>query len=361
MPVKIRAQNYQSIQDAEILVDRFTVVTGPNNSGKTALQRAARGVFQNQGGTAFIREGQQTCTVTVDFGGEIGKIQWSKGTGKRDRPTYVINDGKPIYPGAAVPDEVAAFGIVPISAGGQEIWPTIAPQFTGQVFLLDRPGSALAEAVADVERVGQLNRALSKAESDKRQAKAALKVRQADLAQHEAEAARYEGLDEALVLIARLDARQKQLVTLHKATTHLTDMRDKLRDAEKTADALAPVSDIATPSADEVHGLLRKLDDLTGIRARWVAAKADEAKYAGVAGLMVTVDVTGPSRLLAALDVLHGIRSRLRDAENGVVSAQTELDQAREELAEATSLADQALSDLGACPLCGTEIAGDTP
>lgn len=360
MPVKIRAQNYQSIKDATIEVDRFTVVTGPNNSGKTALQRAARGVFQNQSGTAFIREGEKKCVVTVDFGDD-GKIEWSKGTGKRDRPTYVINEGKPIHPGSSVPDEVAAFGVVPIQAGGQEVWPTVAPQFTGQVFLLDRPGSSLAEAVADVERVGQLNRALRKSESDKRQAASALKVRQGDLIKHEAHVAKFEGLDEALDVVNGLETKQQNLVTLHRAVTTLTGMRDKLRKAETVANALAPAMDITTPDANEVQGLLTELGLLVDLKSRWDRATSEEAKYAGATDLLIAVDEAQPTRLLAALDVLRGLQDRLRTAESRVALTESELEKAQAELAEATTLADEALAELGACPVCGTEVEGEQP
>lgn len=359
MSVKIRAQNFQSIKDATVEVDRFTVVTGQNNSGKTALQRATRGVFQNTGGTAFIREGETKTIVTVDFG-EDGKVEWSKGTGSRDRPTYRINDGEPIHPGSAVPDEVAAFGVVPIQAGGQDVWPTIAPQFTGQVFLLDRPGSALAEAVADVERVGQLNRALRKSEGDRRQAASALKVRQADLVKHEAEAQQFDGLDEALAAVDVLEAKQKKLVALRRAIESLTDMRKRLDSAESVARKLGPVQNIMVPDPEGMKPLLDELGALRGLRDQWEAAKAEEARYKGVPDLELTFDETKPRRIVAALDLLRGFRERLREAGQRVGALEAEVACAQEDLVEAASQADEALAEIGACPLCGTAV-GDAP
>ncbi len=353
MAVTIRAKNFQSIQDCTVEVDRFSVVTGTNNSGKTALQRAARGVFQNTPGTAFIREGETTCSVEVDFGKD-GKVLWEKGTGKRDRPTYIINDGEPIYPGASVPDEVAAFGVVPIQVGGQEVWPTVAPQFTGQIFLLDRPGSALAEAVADVERVGQLNRALRASESDKRQASAALKVRQVDLAKHEAEVARFEGLDDALAAVQALEGQRNQVVTVGRAVERLTDLRDRLKDAKRAAARLAPVNQIMVPSAEEARQIGKELEELRGLKAKLESTKAVVAKYEGIQGVLVECSEEPAERVLAALDILIDLRERLNRAQRSVVDRDAELKQAEQEHVQAVEAADALLGELGTCPTCGT-------
>jgi len=403
MPVKITAKNFQSIKEATIEVDRFTVVTGPNNSGKTALQRAARGVFQNTRGSAFIRHGETQCSVEVDFG-EDGKVEWSKGTGKRDRPAYVINGGPPIYPGASVPDEVAAFGVVPIEAGGQDVWPTIAPQFTGQIFLLDRPGSALAEAVADVERVGQLNRALRSSEKDKRQAAAALKVRKGDLADHVAEVGRFHGLDDAVEAIDALDAKRKKLVNVAMAINGLARLRERLQTARCDVKKLAPVADVLVPTPDagrdlridlakwgglgdlrdrlqiaqasvvqmapvanitlsekgDVEALLSELSAMQDLGAHLDAARAEEAKYTGVGQVLVDVDETPTNKILAALDVLQRLSGGLSSARSSVMVIEDELEQAEVFLVEAISAADAVLAEIGQCPTCGTIVRPET-
>jgi chromosome segregation ATPase len=357
MSVTIRAKNFQSIREAEVEVKHFTVVTGTNNSGKTALQRAVRGVFQNTGGTAFIREGETKCSVEVDFG-QDGKVRWEKGTGKRDRPTYIINDGEPLHPGSAVPDEVAAFGVIPIQAGGQEVWPTIAPQFTGQMFLLDRPGSALAEAVADVERVGQLNRALRASEKDKRQAAAALKVRSSDLVKYDAAVTAFDGLDDAVASVDALDGKRVKLVTIGRAVLRLVELRDQLQEAQGVVKNLAPVGDITVPDSADAKALQEELADLLDLRERLQAARAEAAKYEGINEVLVEVDDDFPKRVLQALDVLKGLKTKLKKAQRAVVLRQEDLDEAETELAAANAAAGAELAELGECPTCGTEIEG---
>lgn len=354
MAVRVHVQNFQSIANAEVLIDGFTVITGTNNTGKTALQRAIRGVFQNTPGTAFIREGQTTCEVTVDLGDH--KVTWSKGTGKKDRPTYVIDGGAPIYPGQAVPEEVAALGVVPIQAGGQEVWPTVAPQFSGQIFLLDKPGSAVAEAVADVARVGQLNRALSKAESDRRTAAATLKVRMADLAGYEAKAALYAGLDDAVAGVRALEDAQVAVLRMARALQGVQALRDRLHIAREAASLLEPVAAFKVPEVTAARKLRVDLEDLLKLQQRRQKAQKEVQRYAGVDTLLVSVDEAPSKRLLTALKVLKDFQAKLTAARVRVEEHKGSLTQAEGEQTSAQAEFNAALAELGQCPTCGVEV-----
>lgn len=357
MKVKVRVENFQSIGDAEVEIDGFTVVTGQNNTGKTSLQRAIRGVFQNTPGTAFIREGETQSRVTVDFGDD-GKVSWTKGTGARDRPSYSINDGEPIHPGSSVPDEVAAFGVVPIQAGGQEIWPTIAPQFSGQVFLLDRPGSAVAEAVADVERVGQLNRALRNSESDKRQTAATLRVRKQDLILAEQDASRYEGLEDALEALEALEVRQEALQRQSLDLDHLKALQSSLGQAQALSLRLSPVSSVDVPQGGDFHRILEGVRRLYIFKRSWDQARQDVARYQRAHQLDIQLDAGKAPKILDALDLLRGFRDRLSQVSQEEARLQDEIRQAEIVLREAQHAVEEAMIAVQKCPLCGAVTDG---
>lgn len=356
MPVRVHVSNFQSIREAEVEIAGFTVVTGTNNTGKTALQRAIRGVFQNTPGTSFIREGESTCQVTVDLGDH--KVTWSKGTGKKDRPTYILDGGAPLYPGQGVPEEVVALGVAPIQAGGQEVWPTIAPQFSGQIFLLDKPGSVVAEAVADVERVGQLNRALTKAESDRRASAATLKVREADLINLEAQAQRFQGLDDAVASVTALEGSYQALQRLAKAVQGLVTLRDRLTAARSQAARLAPVEGIQAqiPVDSEVIAFRNKLRDLQGLQQRLQKARQEVKRYSGAEKLLAAVDEAPCRRLLEGLKVLKALDARLTAALHRVEATELELATAQMEAAAADTAFNEALTAMGQCPTCGAVV-----
>jgi energy-coupling factor transporter ATP-binding protein EcfA2 len=310
--VRIRVRNFQSIEDAEIEVSGFTVVTGQNNSGKTALMRAVRGVFENSGGDAFVRYGTDVLAVHLEF--DDAEVTWTKGP--KVKPTYVVG-GKTINPGRSVPAEVASLGIVPVQAGSGEAWPQIAPQFTGQVFLLDLPGSAIAEVVSDVDRVSKLTEALRYAESDKRSANTDLKLRRKDRDEAQAEVQRFDGLDAAAVVY---DAAARSLSDAQDASTNLEDVRvvaERLRTSASRVAALAGVSSVSVPSPDDARSVASDVMDVRRI------ASAVRRYRDAVSALPKDVPVPSSQNAAAvAADVATAtrLRSRLRAARDTVVS-----------------------------------------
>ena len=188
MAVQVRVQNFQSIADASVSIDGLTVVTGANNSGKTAFMRAIRGVFTNAPPGPLVRHGCAHLSVALTFD-DGTSVLWEKGWEKPGRKGKTINrytvNGKQIATvGRGVPPEVESLGVREISAASDRVWPQIAQQFDGTLFLVNRPGSAVAEALSDVERVGALSSALKASEKDRRSANAELKVRRKDVEGH---------------------------------------------------------------------------------------------------------------------------------------------------------------------------------
>lgn len=278
--IRVTVKNFQSIAHSSVEIDGFTVVTGPNNSGKTALMRAIRGVFTNTKGTSFVRHGTDNCEVAVEFA-DGNAVVWEKG---KTANRYTVNGKLLDKVGIGVPDEVEALGVAPITAGNQTIWPQIAPQFTGQVFLLDQPGSVLAEAVADVERVGKLSRALKACDSDKRQVASELKVRRSDQKAALAELATFDGLDNALTEVEAIEQAHTALAATRAEIDDLLAIRSRHDDASAKVTALKGVGGITVPDGTVPAGLAKDaqhLKELTSLRDRLVAAQAGQRKYAG--------------------------------------------------------------------------------
>lgn len=277
MAVKIRVKNFQSLRDAEVDVLGLTTVTGPNNSGKTSMMRAVKGVFQNTKGTSFVRYGESKSSVSLEFG-DGKKVLWEKGPSVK--PTYVLNDSAPVYPGQGVPEELQALGIGPISVGGREIWPQIAQQFTGQVFLLDQPGSVLAEALADVDRVGKLNGALKAAESDRRAKNSDLKVRRADFEKWEEEAKKFEGLPDVLLNVEEIEKLHVTGQKYSKVIETLSLLGNKIKHASSVVSLLLGIEAVDLPSGtDPAEKLCSLLEYLEPLKAKLERVKGVLSRY----------------------------------------------------------------------------------
>lgn len=250
----VRVNNFQSIESGEIEVSGLTVITGQNNTGKTALLRAVFGVFTNPRGYKYVRDGTPHCSVTLDFN-DGKKVTWEKGDGVN---RYIFNGGKPLENvGAGAPEEISDFGVQPMTVGDTNIWPQFAHQFTGQVFLLDRSGSVLAEAIADMDRVGVLNEALRLTQSDQRAATTEKKIRQTDVDRLEVEEKVFDGFESVEAKLVVLDLMDKDLQLAQARLNGVTTLRDRLRVVETTLNELSPIRDVSLPSDP---GRLVKID-----------------------------------------------------------------------------------------------------
>lgn len=356
MTVKVRVRNFQSIQDAEIVVDGLTAITGPNNTGKSAMLRAIRGAFQNTRGTSFVRHGEDKCSVVLEF--DDGRIlKWEKGP--KTKPTYVVDGGNEIHPGQGVPDEVRDFGVCPVMAGGREVWPQIAPQLDGQVFLLNEPGSVLAEAVANVERVGRLNRSLKASEKDRRSAAAALKVRLDDRITQRAEVEAFEGLDVVVSEVEALEAKAHQAGRVYRAVKNLRALRDRVGRANETVSALEGVEGVEVPEVGVTSGALATLEGTEALRNRYVSARDRAVRYEGIEDVEVDISEETARKLDRALEAARTLQNRLSDANLDVMDLEGTLESKSRELELVEKTVIEVLGDLGECPTCGSMTEHD--
>ena len=310
MTVRIRVREFQSIEDAEIEVTGLTVITGQNNSGKSAMVRAMFGAFTNARGSKFVRQGKDHCTVDITFA-DGRSLTWEKG----DKVNRYVVDGKTLDKvGQAVPPEVEALGVVPITAAGRELWPQFAQQFTGQVFLLDQPGSVLAESIADVARVGVLNEALRASQSDRRGLSSELKVRQSDVLRLEVLESSFAGLDTVEVLAGEAEVLRTEVLRQTTLLGEAKGFHDDYGEHAAVVTELLPVRDVTVPEGLEgLHEALTELDCLRELSAKMVAAVRVRSVLAPLADMNLPDESVTQRmvRVADALSLLSGMRDQM--------------------------------------------------
>jgi DNA repair exonuclease SbcCD ATPase subunit len=324
MAVTARIQNFQSIEDATIVIDGLTVITGTNNSGKTAVMRAIRGVFTNAPPGPLVRHGCAHLSVTLTFDdGTV--ILWEKGWEKPNRKGKTVNrytiNGKQIATvGRGVPPEVEALGVREIQAASDRVWPQIADQFDGTLFLVNRPGSAVAEALSDVERVGKLTSALKASEKDRRAVNAELKVRRKDVTAHKQEVDRFDGLDGVADQIRDLKDAREALQSSQSEVEQVTDYRDRYQSASASLESLEGFDPAVVPDSQRVTKLSswsRKLDVLNTYRERYQRAVADFGSLEGFDPAVVP-DSQRVEKLRRVVSVVTDFRGQRQRAQERV-------------------------------------------
>ena len=399
MPFRVTVKNFQSIEDATLDVEAFTAVTGPNNSGKSALFRAIFGIFSNTRGARFVRNGADFCSVKIEF--PDGKsVTWEKGP-KVNR--YYIGDRLIDKVGQTVPDEVLELGIAPMEAGGRELWPQVAPQFDGQLFLVNQPGTVLAEALADMNRVGMLNEALRLSQSDRRTQSGELKVRETDLLKLESNLTSYEGLDTVLATVHDAeglekihdslaqefetvrgvkDRREMALDVLHSLdgvrllsipsqevlcskfdglsedVTSVKLLRRRLKDIRVILTSLGGVRELSldVKTEDRTKKLATAVEFVTSLSARWDRAKDDLETLQSVPdpALPSKQEFDDPRGKNTLLVDTRALKTRLAQVRSTIKTALSEIEQVHSEydglLVEIRSI----LGEAQECPVCGT-------
>jgi DNA repair exonuclease SbcCD ATPase subunit len=403
MAVKVRVQNFQSIEDVTVVIDGLTVITGTNNSGKTAFMRAVRGVFTNSPAGPLVRHGCAHLTVTLTFA-DGTEIIWEKGwekPGQKGKTVnrYTLNGKRLSGVGRGVPPEIESLGVREIQAASDRVWPQIADQFTGSLFLVNRPGSAIAEALSDVERVGKLSSALKASEKDRRSANDELKIRRKDVATHEKSVAVFDGLDTVAAQVRGLADTRDEITKLLLKQNVLTELRTRLQTTRDNAETLAGFDPDVIPDSARAEKLAKAVVKVTGFRDQYGHAKEEVATLAGFTSVSVpdASEVQGQQtrleeirnldrkrrrlqdavqtysglgdldfpdtakivKIQACIDKVRTLRRRRLSANTDFTTASTEAKHNAKMLAEAEANVIQLLGDRGLCPTCNTIHEGE--
>jgi DNA repair ATPase RecN len=313
--IKVEIKDFQSIENATIVVDGFTAISGQNNIGKSAVIRAIMGVFENTPGKAFVRSGAANCSVTVTFdSGDT--VTWEKGKTVR----YEVN-GKSFNPGKAVPEQVKELGVREIIVADKKLWPQMSPQ-DERMFLLNRDttGAVVAEAIADVERVGRLNSALKLSERQRKSAQSRLKVRRGDVEELETRLEGFDGLVGVEEKVRGIESAVARCEKIQRVLGHLCDYRDEMSREKETIQRLRGIRDIDVPTEGELQGLGATSRNLTELRSLSVERKQARRELNRCRELLLQVEAPSESLVkglrdqLTELQELRKLRSRYRRA-----------------------------------------------
>jgi hypothetical protein len=364
--------------------------------------RAIRGVFTNAPPGSFVRHGAAHLTVDIDFG-DGNTVTWEKGWKKPGRKggtvnRYVVNGHEMSDVGRGVPAEVEALGINLIQAGTERLWPQVADQFRGVLFLVDSPGSVVAEAVADVDRVGKLAAALKLSEKDGRTATSTLRIRRKDVETFTEELEDFRGLE---TVTGKAETLDENLSLAERTLTKVTTLRDvslRLGGARREVQRFQGVSTLSVPDGTGAQDAGDEWKDARALRARRVVAlrevrflegigdvpvpsreTAQEAprlrdqirnhrqlqrrlesgrtlvaSLEGVEGVaLVNPDLRGRlPKTKDAVGFFRGLRDRHAAATKAVSTLEQGLEKATREVELLKAQADDLLSELGVCPTC---------
>jgi DNA repair protein SbcC/Rad50 len=286
MLTRIELTGYQSHRRTRIDLGLFTVVTGPSNSGKSSVIRAARLVARNAKGVAYIRQGDPHAAVAlVDEEAGTRLAVLVKRTRKRGGDLYRLLRQTPegrdqqeyTKLGGQVPADVAK-----VLRLGPE---NFAGQFDGP-YLLGETGSDIAKVLGALTNVDMVLRAAAEGGRRRKGHDRDLKAAQARKSALEDQLAGYAGVEDQLAAAIEAEQEAEKLVKLTAEHARLQTLITRARQAGAAAEAAQRAADLAAPpDLAQIERALKQLTRLTELSAAYHDAEVEAEQWAAEATL----------------------------------------------------------------------------
>lgn len=168
--VDIKAKNFQSIIDAELQIDGFTLLVGETSAGKSALLRSLTASTCNKYRSGYVRYGEKELETEFGADGRVFKTRKSEGGGT----TMELDDVTFTKMGRDVPNDIKEF----LNLGIMEVNDTkfnlnIHPQFQ-KPLLLEFSQKKVMEILSTSKGITDLKNAQSLITSRRSEVKGAI-------------------------------------------------------------------------------------------------------------------------------------------------------------------------------------------
>jgi predicted ATP-dependent endonuclease of OLD family len=214
----LKVKNFQSLYDVDIALSKFTVITGPSSSGKSALMRSIRTISSNSRGTSFLSYGEKTASISAR--GQDWVVTLERGASN----SYKVSAGKEDYEytklAGAVPERVTdLLGIKPLVDG---LSISFSDQFD-KPYLVADSGQSTARTLGSLTNVNRIFEAVREANRRRQGKSSLLKTRKSDLTELQEQAksfsdvkSKLEAVAEAQELLSEAKEKERYVAELEK-------------------------------------------------------------------------------------------------------------------------------------------------
>ena len=269
---RITLTNFMSHRNSVIeLSDGLNVITGCNNSGKSAIVEALRIVCENASGAYMVRHGESDCRVTIETD-ESDVIQWRRIKGK---VSYEINGREIDRLKGSVPDDLhERLRLPPVEADGDAFDVHFGMQ-REPIFLLHKTARHRAAFFASSSDAIRL---LEMQSLHKAKVKDAGRQQKQLLARHSKMARRLEKLSPLDEIEKRQSALEAEYEAIQIAASRVDDLRQRIESLRRVGRQRAA----ARASLDWLKPLskppqLKPLGDLRQLIARFSSIQVRQA------------------------------------------------------------------------------------
>lgn len=277
---EIRIKNYQSIGDISFKIDGFTVITGKNNIGKSAIIRAINAALTNQTGTGFIRKGKKQTEVHIKR--DNLDLEWKKG----ESAVYTVNGEVFSKLNRDVPEPLLKAGFRKIDLPDLKLNPLVAKQFE-EIFLLDESGSVVTETLSYIYKLDTISTADSLCQKDLKNEKTLLKTREKDLQTLDEKLVPFKDFHTIKQEVSELKLLEKECLELERQIKELSLYEETLKRINSEISRFESIKNINIPDPIETKKLLGVYQEITALEVSLNRIKAETKKFQIVENLNI--------------------------------------------------------------------------
>ena len=212
MSVNIKVKNFQSISDADITVDGFTILVGESSQGKSACLRAVNAACNNKFKQGFLKYGTDSMTIGITYSDEPYSLVVRKT--KKESPEYELGELVFQKLNRTVPPEIEAFNNFGSIDSYEQKYPlNFFTQFS-KPLLLEFSQKRILEILSSSKAFDDMNEANSKLNKKKEQNNGAFKQVSSMINDNKKQLSEYNEQEQAIredikTLTDRFDALKK--------------------------------------------------------------------------------------------------------------------------------------------------------
>lgn len=269
-PIRVRIQNFQSIEDISLDIKGLTVITGKTNIGKSAIVRAISSAILNNSVIGMVRKGSNFATVEISS--DNYAFKWEKGEKGVNR--YSIGDRLLDKVGGKQIEDVSQMGFQSVKVGSEDVYPWLASQFF-PIFLLDKPGSQVTEFISEVSRLNVIQDAINLSYKKKKRLNDQLAGKESELKRIQIKKEAFVSLPDVLALKKDIEEQLKSIEEYETRIEGLNALSARLKTFADKIIKIQKVSSVRTPqeverSEFDVLRTLASLDTKTRVLSKSV-------------------------------------------------------------------------------------------
>jgi AAA15 family ATPase/GTPase len=272
----VHVKNFQSLQDVQLELGKFTVIVGPSSSGKSAIISALRAIADNALDTDNITQGTKHASVAVTTESSIITIERSIGgssvykiaqTGSEESRYSKLN--------RQVPTQVTeALGILPST---KEVTSINFAYQHDPPYLLTETSSNAARILGELTNVSTIFAAVREASKKVKAASTVLNLRKKDEEILRTQIIEYKGIVEQAKALDEVESIWQQIEQLEAEKTRLAAA---IRHVQAASDALCTVRILpAPPSMDQILNEQKTLKEFKLLLKQVLVANKQIAEY----------------------------------------------------------------------------------